>query len=249
MKTSSRSQSVSACLIGPSSVRERLTGAALLGQDSRVADGDHLGVRRCLVHLGQHLDALVLDPGELVLNALLSLGRAGAVPAAGFALCGSQFQALEEHAAEGQAVAADTDGDDVGLVFELCALDLWVDRGPATGGLDRADRTLSGCGDVGDGGVAAADVAQVDGLVVRELVELPLDKTGVGAAGAITVVPRRAAERGLRVPDESADSLGVTQRGPLEVISRTGGSRGHEYGHREHNPHCQCSRCIDPECC
>src|SRR6185312_2321045 len=161
----------------------------------RVPDGDHLGVRGGLVHPGQHLDVFVLDPDELVLDALLACGRIEVVVAAGSA-DRPQLDTLHEHVAERQAVAADTDGDDVGLVVQLSPLDLRGHRGPtACGRLYRADRGLLRRGDVGDGGAAAADVGQVHGLAGRELGELPIDDVRVGVGGAVAPVPRRVTER------------------------------------------------------
>lgn len=211
-------------------------------QDGRVADGDHLGVGCGLVHVGQHLDVLVLDPGELVRDALHALGGIGVVVAAGLS-GGALFEAGEEHAAEGQAVAADADGDDVGLIADVGPLDLRVHGGPAVGrGLDRADRRLPGLGDVVDGGVAAADVRQVDGLARRELGELLLDEAGVGAGGAVAAVPRSIAQGGQRVTDEDAGGVRVAQRGPLVRTGRTGGAGGCERGGGQCEPDGQGSR-------
>lgn len=52
---------------------EAVAGAGVVGEDGRVTDRDHLGVGGGLVYADEHLDVLVLDPGEPVLDALLAL--------------------------------------------------------------------------------------------------------------------------------------------------------------------------------
>lgn len=82
----------------------------------------------------------------------------------------------------------------------------------------------------------------MDVLARRELLELLLDNAGIGLAGAVAAVPRRIAQRGLRIPDEAAGGVRVAQRGPLVLIGRTGGARRHERGRCQHEPDGQRSR-------
>ncbi|CAM5300344.1 hypothetical protein SGLAM104S_05397 [Streptomyces glaucescens] len=99
--------------------------AGFLRQDGRVADRDHLGVGCGLVHLGQHLDVLVLDSGELVLDALLPLGWTGAVLAG---------QRSAPGAAGGVRVAGEAGGCLFGLGCEVVGEGGLVGLGSGVGG-------------------------------------------------------------------------------------------------------------------